>query len=318
MRRPPRLLAVLGALALGACSSSGGASDKELEGLVVAATRAPLTVDLAKAGRDPATLATALALPWSRAAAQLGDHRLSIATVMEVREGAAVIEQLNDTTTLDLAADGTYHATYENSADYGREVVFIAGTLYLRPRFTRWHQRAPETAVEPTELRDQLVGALGAHVALYAHGLELSDKGVVQQSGRAGRRIELKLAPSPRPAPRPTLVQHAWREGATVEAATGEVVLDDATGLPLRARLDATVGFVRDGKRLTMRLALEQAVVIGTVAVARPEDDQIVATPMRLREVDDRNFLLQGIAPVGGKKPAAAPEPAAAPVPAAP
>jgi hypothetical protein len=96
------------------------------------------------------------------------------------------------------------------------------------------------------------------------------------------------------------------------------VVLDDATGLPLKAHLDATVAFVRDGKRLTMKLVLDQSVAPGTVAVAKPEDEQIVATPVRLREVDDRNMLLQGIAPPAGKgggAGSAAPQQPAQPAP---
>ena len=290
------------ALAGTACSTSGGTSDKELEGLVVAEKPAPATVDLGKASRDAPTLAAVLALPWSRASAQLGDHRLIVTTQSEVREANKVLETLDDTTTIDLARDGTYRAIYENKNDYGREVVFLGGKLFLRPRYARWHERAPETDTEASEIRDQMASALGAHLAIYAHGLEVSDKGTVQEAGRAGHRLELKLAPSPKSAPKPTLTQHAWREGLTVEAAAGEVVLDDATGLPLKARLDVTVGFVRDGKRLTMRLAVQQSVAPGTVAIAPPEEDQVVATPVRLREVDDRNLLLQGIAPPAGKK----------------
>jgi hypothetical protein len=304
-RPSPALCAIALAAAVSATASgrstSSGTSDKELEGLVVAPRPAPATVDLAKAGRDTQTLAAVLQLPWSRAAAQLGDHRIIITTQSEVREGNGVLETLDDTTAIDLAKDGTFRAIYENKNDYGREVVFLGGKLYLRPRYARWHERAPETDTEATELRDQMASALGAHVAIYAHGVEVSDKGQVQEAGRAGHRLELKLAPSPKAAPRPQLTQHAWREGLTVEAVAGEVVLDDATGLPLKARIDATVAFVRAGKRLTMRLAIQQSVTPGTVAVPRPEDEQVVATPVRLREVDDRNFLLQGIAPPAGK-----------------
>lgn len=304
MARGARLIPVLSttiALVAAACSTSGGTSDKELEGLVVVAMPPPTSVDLAKAGRDAATLSAVLQLPWSRAAAQLGDHRLTITTQSEVREGAAVLETLDDTTAIDLAKDGTYRALYENKNDYGREVVFLGGKLYLRPRYAKWHERAPETDTEAREIRDQMARALGAHVAIYAHGLEVSDKGTVQEAGRAGHRFELKLAPSPKAAPKPTLTQHAWREGLTVESAAGEIVLDDATGLPLKARIDTTIAFVRDGKRLTMRLSIQQSVAPGTVAIAKPEDEQVVATPVRLREVDDRNFLLQGIAPPAGK-----------------
>lgn len=305
----PGLVVALGALALapGGCGSSGGTPDHQLEGLVLATAPPPVAIDVARAARDAAALTEVVALPWSRAAAQLGDHTVAVKTTMEVREGTAVLERLDDATTLALAADGTYHAVYENSADYGREVVWRDDALFLRPRYARWHRRAPEAATEPTTIRDQLVGALGAHLALYAHGLEVSDKGAAPAAGRAGRAVELKLAPSPRPAPRPALTQHAWREGATVEAAAGEVVLDDATGLPLRARVAATVGFVRDGKRLTMHLTVEHAVTVGPVTVEVPPAEDTVATPTRAREVDDRNMLLEGIAPALGKGARSAP-----------
>jgi hypothetical protein len=173
MARGARLVSVLSAVALAAagCGSSGGTSDKELEGLVVAPKPPPSSVDVVKASRDAQTLAAVLQLPWSRAATQLGDHRLTITTLNEVREGAGVLETLEDATTIDLARDGTYRALYENKNDYGREVVFLGGKLYLRPRYAKWHERAPETDTEADEIRDQMASALGAHVAIYAHGL---------------------------------------------------------------------------------------------------------------------------------------------------
>jgi hypothetical protein len=300
MRPAVALGAVLCAAAIG-CTSGGGASDKELEGLVVAPPAAPTTVDVGRALRDPQALVAAMRLPWSRAAGQLGDHRLTVRTTMELREAAAVLEALTDTTVIERVSDGRYHAVYENSADYGREVVFDAGKLYLRPRYAKWHERAPESAGEPASITDEMGGALAAHLELYAHGIELSDKGTVQEAGRPGRKVEIKLDPSPAKAPKPELTQHAWRDGAVVEAAAGELVLDEATGLALRARLDVTVAFTRDGKRLTMHLVLDQNVTREPVTVAVPAADQIVATPTRSTEVDDRNFLLQGIAPAVGK-----------------
>lgn len=315
------LRAVLCAAALGACGSSGGAADKDLEGLVVAPPKVPATVDLARASKDPQALAAAMRLPWSRAAAQLGDHRVTIRTSMELREGTNVLEKLTDTTVLERNAAGAYHAVYENSADYGREVVFEGGKLFLRPRYARWHERAPETDGEPAAIADEMIGAIGAHLELFAHGIELSPKGAQPVGTRGGQVIAFKLAPSPKPAPRAKVTQRAWREDATVEAAAGELVLDDATALPLRARLDATVAFVRDGKRLTMQLTLDEHVAFDAVTIARPEPEQVVATPTRSREVDDRNHLLQGIAPPVGKGAAASAAATAktppAPVPAA-
>ena len=51
--------------------------------------------------------------------------------------------------------------------------------------------------------------------------------------------------------------------------------------------------------RVVMKVSIDaSASAIGKPAlVAAPPPDQVVATPERLREVDDRDFLLQGIAP---------------------
>jgi hypothetical protein len=306
MRLSLALGAVLGAAVFGGCTSSGGASDKDLEGLVVAKAVAPATVDVGRATKDPQALAAAMRLPWSRAAEQLGDHRITIRTSTKLLEGTTVLEELSDTLVLERAAAGGYRAVYENSADYGREVIFEGGTLFLRPRYARWHQRAPEHDGEPAAIADEMAGAIGAQLELFAHGIELSNKGAEMIGTRPGQRIEIKLSPSPKNAPKAKVTQRAWRDGATVEAAAGELVLDDATALPLRARLDATVAFVRDGKRLTMHLTLDEHVAFEPVAIARPDPELVVATPARSHEVDERNELLKGIAPAAGK-PAAKP-----------
>jgi hypothetical protein len=300
---------VLAALTAGgaaaACSGDGGTRDRELGGLVTARHAAPAP-DPARAARDPDELARALAQPWAVAVAALGPHRLTIRSVVEVKEGQSLLEHLDDTTTLDVGGPDAYHGVYQNSADYGREVVFLAGTLYQRPRYARWHGRAPESDEEPGAIRDQLAATLGDYYALLARGVELSAKGAIQESGRAATPIAIGLAPRAREVPAATVRQRAWRDDARVTAASGEIVLDQAGGFALRARVQGTVAFMRDGKPLTMSIEVEQSVAPGPKTIAAPEADQVVATPTRLREVDDRNFLLRGLAPPVG---VAAPDP---------
>jgi hypothetical protein len=69
--------------------------------------------------------------------------------------------------------------------------------------------------------------------------------------------------------------------------------------VPLSVKLTGTVVFTRDGRRFTMKVSVDSsASEIGrAAAIAAPPADQVVSTPERLREVDDRDFLLQGIAP---------------------
>ena len=307
--------------ACAAACGGGRGGDREPPGLVTATVTAPRPIDVDRAARDAGELARAVAQPWRIAAAALGDHSLTIDSTVVVKDGAAVLEQLGEHVTIASAAAGAYHATADNTADYGREVVWVGGQLYLRPRYALWHGRGPERDDEPQELRDQLAAVLGDYLDLCARGLEVSDKGPAQAAGRSGRRVELKLAPTPRAVPAQAVTQRAWRDTIVVTAARGEVVLDDELGVALTGTLTAEVRFQRDGKPLTMAVTVTHtALATAAPAVAPPAADQVVATPIRAREVDDRNALLKGIAPPQGKaaldEPVApTPEPPTTPAP---
>ncbi|MCA9680076.1 MAG: hypothetical protein H6708_17290 [Kofleriaceae bacterium] len=322
-RRVRRLwpaLAVGACLAAG-CSGHGGVKDEELEGLVVAPDDQPPPVDVDKAATDGRELTRALALP-DRDVAALGSHRVHITSKVEVKEGAEVVDSLSDDTILEVAADGQFHGKLDNSADYGREIIFTGGELYLRPRYARWHRRLPTEPGEPAHLRDELYAVLGDYFDLVGHAAEVSDKGAATVAGRAGRKVEIKLAPSPGKPPRQALTQRKWRESVTVTALAGEAVLDADHGFPLSAHVTAELGFVRDGRSFTMALEVthELADFGAAIAIAPPPADETVDTPMRLREVDERDALLEGIAPPakasGGNAPTGrGPEPTQPPPP---
>lgn len=306
---------VLAGLALAGCGRSRGVPDKALGGLVLAPPPPDEHVDVAKAARDPAQLGRALRLPEHAIAAALGPIAMSVATDTTVDAGGAggkPVSELSERASVETGDKGAFHGVYDNSDDYGREVIFVGGKLYLRPRYQRWHVRAPETDGEPQALRDGFTDAIGATWDLLAPGAALSDGGAVEVAGRPGRRIVVALAKTPRPVPKETLAQRAWRQTRTVDALSGEVVLDAQKGVPLRVKLAGAIGFTRDGQHYEMKLSVGSEVTsIGQVAaIAAPADDQVVATPERLREVDDRDFLLHGIAPSIKKQP---PTPAGAP-----
>lgn len=297
----------------------GGTSDRELPGLVTATATAPRPIDTGKAARDGGELARAVAQPWRIAAAALGDHRLTIDSTVVVKDGATVLEELGDQVVIESAKGGDYRATTVNTADYGREVIALAGRLYLRPRYALWHGRGLEAEDEADAIRDQLAAVLGDYLDLCARGLEVSDQGAVQAAGRPAHRIELRLAPRAAAVGPAAVRQRAWRDTVVVKALRGEVTLDDELGVALAATLAAEVSFVRDGKPLTMTVAVTHAVeAIAAPTLEPPPTATTVATPERSREVDDRNALLQGIAPPQGKAAAIdVPEPAPA-APAAP
>jgi hypothetical protein len=290
---------LLAILALASCGRSQGVADRDLGGLVIAPKAKAEPIDVARAMKEPAELGRALSLPEHAVAAGLGPHTVAIATETIVDEGGQTVENLTDHTSIELGDAGTFHATYTNSADYGREAIFTAGKLYLRPRYQRWHERSPEAPDEPAELRDSYYSAIAATWDLVAPGAELSDLGPADIAGRHGRKVAIKLSPRPEKPPAETLSQRKWREHRTIDQLVGEVVLDSEKGVPLSVKLVGTVGFSRDGRRFTMKMSVDSTVsdVGQLAAIAVPAADDVVATPERLREVDDRDFLLQGIAP---------------------
>ena len=291
-------------LALAACSRSQGISDQELGGLVIAPKTKQEPIDVDRAAKESSELGRALALPERAIVAALGPHVTTIAVTTTVTEGTNKVQELADRTVIELGDKGSYHATYTNNADYGREVIWLGGKLYLRPRYQRWHGRAPETPDEPDKLRDEMYDAVAATWDLVAPAAEVSELGPAQAAGRVGRKIAIKLSPDPKkPAPE-TLVQRKWREQRTVDELYGEVVLDADKGVPLAIKVAATIGFVRDNRHFQMKLQLDGSVsgVGQTLVFTAPPSDEVVATPERLREVDDRDFLLQGIAPPARKE----------------
>lgn len=280
-----------------ACGRDSGVPDEQLGNLVVEPKPEDRAIDVARAAGEPAELGRALALPYDRVLALAGPHTVTIRTQTIVEEAGKQVSELTDDTTLENAEGGVFRGAYTNSADYGREAIFHGGKLYLRPRYQRWHGRAPETPNEPAELRASFYAAIPATWELVGYAAELTDRGVVQHSGKSGRKIEVKLAPSPGKAPRETLAQRKWREGRSVEALAGHVILDADHGVPLAVELSANIAFSRDGRSFLMKTKLSSSIVPGPRAINPPAEGDVVATPGRLREVDERDKLLEGIAP---------------------
>jgi hypothetical protein len=225
---------------------------------------------------------------------------------MSVDNAGQRVSELADRVSLELGDGGAFHAVYANSADYGRETIFANGTLFMRPRYQRWHQRAPEAPEEPEQLRDQLCDAIAATWDLFAFAAEVTDGGTSQLTGRTAHTIGITLAKQPPKPGREAVDQRKWRETRRVVALTGEIALDVDKGVPLAVKLDGTLEYERDGHQLSMHVTLDASLAsIGRPAsIIAPSGDEVVATPERLREVDDRDFLLQGIAPPSRKEAA--------------
>ena len=293
------------ALSLAACSASDtGVADEELGGLVLASGADNQPVRLGRVGYDVAELGRVAHTSHERVGQLLGAHRYRSTSSIVVREGDAIVESLETDTFIELADSGDFRARNENSRDYGREVFFTGGFLYLAPRYSRFHRRAPERMAEPAQIRNQIYGDLGAHLELLTRGIEIEEQasGTRGETGdpRQVRNITVKKSERTRPPARPTELRHrAWRDSIDVVEASGELALDEETGVVLHALVHGAVTFERDGRSFVMTFDVEHDIAdIGAeIAIAAPPDDAWVATPVRRREVDERDRLLQGIAP---------------------
>jgi hypothetical protein len=177
--------------------------------------------------------------------------------------------------------------------------MFFDGKLYLRPRYQRWHARSPEAPDEPAALRDDYAGVVAAVWDLLGPGAQLTDSGQIDVAGRHGHKISVDLSSEPSQPAAESITQRKWREARTVETVSGAVVLDTEKAVPLVVKLIGTIGYTRDGRRFTMRISVDSLISdLGSPALlAPPADADIVTTPERRREVDERDYLLQGIAP---------------------
>lgn len=340
---------------LGGCDSGASDAPQRYGGLLHArpagaAADSAETVDVGRAARDVDELLRAVRLPHHRVGVLLGPHvfqaHVSLAAGTDAppigtigaggaggnREAAgagtgtqAGAEAGADDRPLEIdariehAADDRFRALVESSEDYGREVVFADGHLYLRPRYSKFHRRLPEPADEPATIRDQVFGELAAQVELVQHGIEVHDLGAVTHQGRSARKIEIRKAARPSQPPAQPLAHRQWRESVTVDQVAGEIVLDQETGVPLAATLRTSVTALRDGQRVHMQTTVKHGIEgIGQApAVAAPDETQWVPTPVRKHEMDERNALLEDIAQPARAAPTPANPSGAAQAPAA-
>ena len=301
VRRAPAVLLVAPVLAaaMAACGSGDGRPDEELKGLVHAPKQAPDAIDVARAARDLGELVRAANLAHADVGALVGPHTVTGRSHSEVREKGAVVETLDDEMGIEFDAKGNYHAQIDNSKEYGRDVYFVAGWLYQRPRYGKFHRRRPNDDGEAGRIRGEIYGTVGATLELLGPGVALADGGAIDVAGRKGRLVKLTAAPEPRKPPAQSLSQREWREKAAVRDVSGELVLDGKTGVVLRALIKGTVSFQRDGRDFEMVLeARHELGTFGAVEeVEAPSAELVVADSEQRHELDERDSLLEGIAP---------------------
>ena len=287
------------ALAGGCAKGAKEAKGNEAAQRRTVASAPPSVPDATLAAQDPDELERAFAA--SRRALGAGRlHAKSKVSVAGVQaDGSDAPDELYEDALVERAANGDLHARYENSRDQAREIVASGGQVWLRPGFGKFHRRAAVDPAEAERAANDMSGVLAADFDLVAAQAAVSDGGAAKVGGRTARRVVLALGPARARAAQAHTGTRAWRDGANVEALSGEVFVDDATGAVLGGRLEARVGFMQNGHRKVMALSAseEMADLAGAVAVAAPDEADSVTSPGRSTDFEDREELLSGLAP---------------------
>jgi hypothetical protein len=166
-------------------------------------------------------------------------------------------------------------------SDTGKEVVYAGGMTYARARYAPFRERPTDRGRDARRFRDESFLAPWTLARLLGPALELRAAGEAQALRRTGRKIGLSLARGAPPAVAPsppdvaldddTKRRRAFLEGLRPQSLTGELILDAATGVPLRTRIAATFAVEGDpSARASVELLAQVRAIAGEVSAIVP------------------------------------------------
>lgn len=168
-------------------------------------------------------------------------------------------------------------------SETGRDVVFARGMTYGRARGAPWRERPTDRGRDARRYRDESFRVPLSIVRLFGDALAVSPAGDVTALGRPAKRFAVSLArgaaapavaPRPAGAPEPdadTRRRLSFLDGRVPTAASGELVLDAATGAPLRVKLSGAFAVKDDPRaRASVELLAQVRALGGEVATVAP------------------------------------------------
>jgi hypothetical protein len=281
-------LAVLVALLATACSR-GGAPAQASSGAASSSARPAAPFDWERPD-------AALRLDADAVAARLGSFAWEGTAAWSATRGdrkVAVSERhaLRQLATGEFEADGTVDPGRGPGSDSGKRVAWVGNTTYARslyPASGEWRERPTDHGRGARRFRDESFLLAGEVAALLGPALVAAPAGTSSALGRPARRFSLSLdrsrfvpgpsrlsAEPPAGGPdAPTATRLAFLDGREPIDASGEMLLDSATGAPLAVRISALLG-VKGDPDARVRVDVEGRVTAmgGEVpAVERPRD----------------------------------------------
>jgi hypothetical protein len=311
----PQLALLLG-VALAACSRGGPP-----EGAAPGGDAAATAVDWER----PAAL---LALDAGEAARRLGSFEWggTAGFTVTTQADASARVHASERHRVRQSVDGAFEADAEidegrgPGGETGKHVLFTGGLTWARAQYAPWRERPTDHGRDARRFRDESFAMAGDLARLFGPALQLTPAGEVQLLGRSARRYTVSLshegpasaAPDARTfatgGPDEETRRHlAFLDGRVPVAAGGELLLDTATGVPLRARLSGAFS-VKDDPRIRV-----QVEVAGEVKVLGNKVAAVVAPKNALKDSRKPPGVALALERAGFKsrdKAAAAAEPA--------
>jgi hypothetical protein len=200
------------------------------------------------------------------------------------------------TTTTDVWVDrtGNYRFVEQNDRDGGREVVLYGRELAVALRYGKMIRRVAEEP-EPSRLLEEALGAPFAVFDLVARRARVTRSGTELIGGARATVFELQPSDGAGSEPGPALAGlRKWRSKASIDALSGRVVVDDATGALVRC--DLTAKFATDGEPKPVQGTVEVHTVLtdvaSTPAIEKPVTEDLA---MRQRTLPEQRELLRGL-----------------------
>jgi hypothetical protein len=237
--------------------------------------------------------AAALRLGPDEVAARLGSFAWEGAASWSTARGERKLEvserhAVRQLATGEFAAEGTVDPGRGPGSQSGKRVIWARGMSYARslyPASGEWRERPSDHGRGARRFRDESFLIAGEVADLLGPALVASPAGTASVLGRPARRFALSLdrsrftpgrsrlsaEPPPGGPDAATQARLALLDGREPIDASGEMLLDAATGAPLQARISALLGVKGDPEaRIRVEVDGHFTALGGDVAVVEP------------------------------------------------
>ncbi len=185
--------------------------------------------------------------------------------------------------------NGDFHGILENSRDQGLEVMRVKGQVFARNRYGPYRQRLRDRGMAE-RTRSELTGAIRDFDSLFQGRIKLTPAGTVTHEGRTAWKYNVSLGPaqegaaakklpaafSPKNADETTKRRANFFANRLPRSLEGEVLVDAATSVVLKARLDGRIGVPQEKtpEAAELRMTLESSLTdIGKDPQLQPPQD---------------------------------------------